>query len=277
MAQFLYRQTPSPGCGGCLFIILLWVLVLGGLPTVFNVLGVLFFIFLFLVIGGVAAFFTFSYYIRRQVSQYQQSQTETHNRFVTLLINILVKIAQVDNRVTKEELGIIDAFFRNNLHYNQAQMYWVKDLIKEASESRVTLDELLAEFRDRFAYEPRLILLELIYQVLYTKHDVPEGELDLAQRIGQFLGITEYEQRTIHMKYQARSRTYETHDDRSYRILGLEPGADFATVKKAYRKLSMQYHPDKVAHLGEEFSKVAEEKMKEINAAYQELEKKLNR
>ena len=39
-------------------------------------------------------------------------------------------------------------------------------------------------------------------------------------------------------------------------------------IKKAYRKLSMQYHPDKVRHLGEEFRLVAEEKMKEINQAY---------
>ena len=53
--------------------------------------------------------------------------------------------------------------------------------------------------------------------------------------------------------------------------------ADFAAIKKAYRKLSMQYHPDKVSHLGDEFKQVAEEKMKEINVAYDFLEKKYNR
>ena len=45
-------------------------------------------------------------------------------------------------------------------------------------------------------------------------------------------------------------------------------GASFEEIKKAFRTLSMQYHPDKVAHLGEEFKRVAEEKMKEINGAY---------
>jgi DnaJ like chaperone protein len=44
-------------------------------------------------------------------------------------------------------------------------------------------------------------------------------------------------------------------------------------VKKAYRKLSMQYHPDKVGHLGDEFRKVAEGKMKEINQAYDYFKK----
>ena len=38
--------------------------------------------------------------------------------------------------------------------------------------------------------------------------------------------------------------------------------------------LSMQYHPDKVGHLGEEFKKISEEKMKEINVAYAYFEKK---
>ncbi len=46
------------------------------------------------------------------------------------------------------------------------------------------------------------------------------------------------------------------------------------TIKKAYRTLSMKYHPDKVGHLGEEFRRVAEEKMKEINVAYEYFKKR---
>ena len=65
-------------------------------------------------------------------------------------------------------------------------------------------------------------------------------------------------------------------EEQYYAVLGLEQGADFAEIKKAYRKLSMQYHPDKVGHLGDEFKKVAEEKMKEINVAYGYFEKKFS-
>ena len=46
------------------------------------------------------------------------------------------------------------------------------------------------------------------------------------------------------------------------------------TIKKAYRQLSMKYHPDKVSHLGDEFKGVAEEKMKELNAAYDFFKRK---
>ena len=59
-----------------------------------------------------------------------------------------------------------------------------------------------------------------------------------------------------------------------YEILGVAKGASAEELKKAYRKLCLQYHPDKVGHLGEEFKRVAEEKMKEINVAYNYFEKK---
>ena len=61
-----------------------------------------------------------------------------------------------------------------------------------------------------------------------------------------------------------------------YTILGVKKGAPDGEIKKAYRKLSMQYHPDKVGHLGDEFKGVAEEKMKEINMAYDFFKKKYN-
>ncbi|MCK5195770.1 MAG: DnaJ domain-containing protein [Desulfobulbaceae bacterium] len=56
----------------------------------------------------------------------------------------------------------------------------------------------------------------------------------------------------------------------------MQAGTDFEQIKKSYRKLSMKYHPDKVGHLGEEFRKVAEEKMKEINGAYHHFKTKYN-
>jgi len=274
MPVIYYRQGQGPGCGGCLLLFFLLLLLLGGAPLVMNVLGVLLFAFLFLVLFSIGAVFLFGYFIRRQVSQYEKSQTEIHNRFVSLLVQILVKVAQIDGEVTKEELEIINSFFRTNLRYNQTQMYWVKDMVKQALESTVPIENLLMEFRQQFAYEPRLILVELVYQMLFTKRQVPPQELEIARRISQVLGISAYDQQAIFGKYQARARQAASSEDRYYEILGLSPGADFSEVKKAYRTLSMQYHPDKVAHLGEEFKRVAEEKMKEINAAYQHLKTK---
>jgi len=127
----------------------------------------------------------------------------------------------------------------------------------------------LTEFKSEFAYEPRLILIELIYQVIYSGDKHIDPEMELAQRIANFLEITPYDQQTIRSRYMQRFQQSVSEEERCLSVLGLRRGADDNQIKTAYRKLSMKYHPDKVSHLGDEFKNVAEEKMKEINAAYQ--------
>ena len=155
-------------------------------------------------------------------------------------------------------------------------MFWIKELTKEAMAASISLDELLADFKANFAYEPRLILIELIYQVIYSKPDVISAELNAAEKIAGYLGINLYQHQTIHNKYRGMAQATADSEESYYGVLGLQPGAGFDEIKKAYRQLSKEYHPDKVGHLGEEFRRVAEEKMKEINVAYTHLQKKFS-
>ncbi len=269
----IYRQNKQPGCGGCFLILILGILLFGGAPLLLRFVGIIFFGIFFLVFFVMAALWGFSYYIKRRVSEFEQSQTESHKTFVFLLVNILIKIAQFDNVITREETNAIYRFFQHNLNYSHDRLLWVKELIKEARESRVDLDTMVAEFKSEFAYEPRLILVELIYQVIFTRDRVREQQLDLARKIADFLEISAYDLQAIQSKYFARFRQEEAEEDRHYHTLGLQPGAGTDEIKKAYRELSMKYHPDKVEYLGEEFRKIAEEKMKDINLAYQYLKK----
>ena len=273
-----YQRHQQPGCGGCLLLVALFVLVTGGAPALINFLGALLFSGLAGVLIFIAIFWGFSYWIQKKVATYEQSQSESHNRFVWLLVQILVNIAKMDGQVTRDEVQTIQNFFQQHLRYSQTQMLWIKDLVKEAVTSSANLESLLAEFKTTFAYEPRLILLELVYQVLYTKASVPAAELQIARNIAQYLEISTYDQRTIEAKYHYRSQQHanqqQNREAQQYAVLGLETGADDEEIKRAYRKLSMQYHPDKVAHLGAEFQKIAEEKMKEINAAYDYFKKR---
>lgn len=275
-----YQRQEQPGCGGCLLIILLLVFISGGAPALISFLGTLIYTGLAGILLFIALFWGVSYWIQKKVVSYEESQTESHNRFVWLLVQILIHTAKIDGKITQAEVQTIHRFFQYNLRYNQTQMRWVKDIVKEAINSSQSLDQLLQEFKSTFGYEPRLILLELVYQVLFTKSQVPEEELDVARYIASYLDISEYDRRTVEAKYRYHQQSgsssaggsYDS-SAKHYATLGLTENATMEEIKKAYRKLSMQYHPDKVRHLGEEFQKIAEDKMKEINAAYDYFKK----
>ncbi len=61
--------------------------------------------------------------------------------------------------------------------------------------------------------------------------------------------------------------------DNAYKILEIEKSASIDEIKKAYLKMAKKYHPDKVEHLGEEHKKGAEDKFKQVQRAYEKLQK----
>ena len=78
------------------------------------------------------------------------------------------------------------------------------------------------------------------------------------------------DQRETHEGRSERSETARVPKD-PWGVLGVDRDSSPEDIKKAYRRLVNQYHPDKVAHLGEEFRELAEMRFKEIHGAYQEL------
>ena len=58
-----------------------------------------------------------------------------------------------------------------------------------------------------------------------------------------------------------------------YEVLDVSKNASEAEIKKAFKRLAMKYHPDKVGHLGEDFKKVANEKFRKVQDAYDKIRK----
>jgi DnaJ-domain-containing protein 1 len=114
-----------------------------------------------------------------------------------------------------------------------------------------------------------LVILGLLGRYLYLQKKKRERfqQFDQARQQSH---DSSYDNTRMHDNSSADSRnTSQTWD--SYKVLGIERGASQDEIKQAYRHLANKYHPDKVAHLGDEFRELAEIRFKEIQQAYQEL------
>lgn len=198
-----------------------------------------------------------------------KDQSPDSRRFVELLIHILVHVMKADHKIEQREVESMFQFFAVRLQYSQFKMLWIADLLQHALQSHYTLESLCSEFSVKFNYESKLLLLELLYTVANSDNDFSASEHAVIKAIVQLLEISKTDHDQIRSKFDLnRSGSL---NDKNYEILGIQPGASPDEIKRAYKDAIKKFHPDKVHHLGEEFRKIAEERVKEINKAYEAL------
>ena len=90
--------------------------------------------------------------------------------------------------------------------------------------------------------------------------NVPQSEITALKECAQWMGLRVIE---VDSMLHLEGNTLED----AYKVLGVSPDATDDELKKAYRKLALEHHPDKVAALGDDVRKAAEKKFQEINAA----------
>jgi DnaJ like chaperone protein len=256
-------------------IALLLFLATGGLRLVSAGIAFLFEVLPLLVLGYI---FYFMYTKSKQGTGngYQTNGGNTHTRFVELLVYILVQIGKTDGQLSATETRVIYGFFQTQMQYIEVDLKWIASLIETGDRTDMSLETLCTEFNQQFPYEAKLLLLELIGQIITADGRLDTTEKKAAESILSFLKIQEkdaYRFRQLYLN-PSRSHTAKDETDTHYATLGIKPGASADEIKKAYREACKQHHPDKVHHLGSEFQKVAEEKMQKINAAYKALSQK---
>lgn len=133
--------------------------------------------------------------------------------------------------------------------------------------------DLFPDFLLGWGWLDDLLILVILFKII--------GKLKSGA--GLFSKANQYQQQTYHNDEQKhRERQQKKNGSQSssrdakspkdpYEVLGISREADMDEIKKAYRKLANQYHPDKLNHLGEEFRALAEERFKDIQQAYQTI------
>jgi DnaJ like chaperone protein len=93
-----------------------------------------------------------------------------------------------------------------------------------------------------------------------------QKEIDAIEVAAQYLGVSSAEFRSVKAMFVKDTNS-------AYQILEVEPSASDDEIKKAYRKMAVKYHPDKVSHLGEDVQKAAKEKFQKLTEAYDQIKK----
>jgi len=192
---------------------------------------------------------------------------------------IMGALCKADKVVTPDEINAVEQIFRM-LHLQGEQRQQAKAAFNQGKQADFDLDAAV----DRFARisRGRLPLIQLFLQ-LQTMAVAADGKIDPAEhamlvRIARRLGLSEHDVAQLEALLRAgtagpSARGAEPSRDRladAYTAIGVSPDASDQDVKRAYRKLISQNHPDKLAARGlpESMRAVAEERSRELNAAY---------
>ena len=115
-------------------------------------------------------------------------------------------------------------------------------------------------------HSERLQIVHYLFGISQADNHIHESEIRTIHTIANYLGISAAD-------FNALKAMYIKDTESDYKILEIEKTATDEEVKKAYRKMAVKFHPDKVAALGEEVQKAANEKFQKVQQAYENIKK----
>ena len=184
--------------------------------------------------------------------------------FALSMVVLSAAVMQADNRVLKSELDYVKSFFKTN--FGQAQAEQLTLALREALKNQVDVRGVCMQIRANMPHAKRLLLLQYLYGIARADGNVDPQEVDLIRRMASALGISAKDRASIEAPF---------HSDKPdpYTVLEVDQSASDAEVKKAYRRLALKFHPDKVRDMGEAYAKQAEVRFLEVQDAYEHLKK----
>ena len=184
------------------------------------------------------------------------------NNFPTSLLLLSAAVMKADGKVVKSELDFVKSFFHRQFGTTAGRQYIteLRDILKRD----IPLQSACSDIRGVMQPEVRLQLLHYLFGISQADGHVSDSEVGVIHKIAQHLGISTSDFDSIKAMFYKDTNA-------AYKILGLTESATEDEIKKAYRKLVVKYHPDKVQHLGDEFQAGAKAKFQKIQEAYETI------
>ncbi|WP_010135631.1 TerB family tellurite resistance protein [Ochrovirga pacifica] len=191
-------------------------------------------------------------------------QTQAGDFEISLLFLSAV-IIKADGKIHQKELDYVRNYFVQMYGKDRANKAFqlFKGIINESS---LATSEVCMQIKDHMTLESRTQLIHFLFSIAQADGQVVDVEVNAIRNIANYLHIPPTSFNSIKAMFYKDAES-------AYQILEVSKSDDDDTIKKAYRRLVKQHHPDKLRHLGEEHLKGAQEKFQKIQEAYDIIRK----
>lgn len=216
-------------------------------------------------IGGIVGFLIGSAFEKQaEATTKGRQRTTTRGDFLLSLIVLTAAVMKADGVVKKGELDYVKKYFLQNFGQEVANdaIRMLRDILKQ----QIPIEDVSRQIANNLDYSSRLQLLHYLFGISKADGHTHTSEVLIIERIAKNMQVSANDFSSIKSMFVADANA-------AYATLGLKNTASNDEVKKAYRKMAVEFHPDKVAYLGEDVQKSAKEKFQKINEAYETIKK----
>ena len=215
-----------------------------------------------------------------QFGRGQQERVQT--AFFTAAFSVMGHVCKADGRVSEDELEIARRVMAE-MQLTSEQKKAAIALFNEGKKPDFPLDDVLRQLKQEIGLRINLqrMFIEIQCYAAYADNHIHPAEKELLYHVCKVLRIPRNELDSILKSIGAQFHHQQSHTDKpsvkdAYDILGISSKATDAEVKKAYRRLMSQHHPDKLVSKGlpEEMMKIATQRTHEIRQAYESIKEK---
>ena len=198
--------------------------------------------------------------------QYYQQRSTSSNDVPTMLMALSAAVMKADGKVLKSELNYVKAFINQQFgqQYSGKHLQVLKRFLDSGD---IPLQRICQDIKMRMQPAVRAQLLHYLFGIAKADGDVSDSEIKVIQQIAGMMGVSKAD-------FISVKNMFYRDVDSDFKVLGIASDATDDEVKKAYRKMAIKFHPDKVAQMGDEYQKGAKEKFQRIQESYDAIKKR---